>query len=556
MRSGYSIRAALAVAAFGVAAHATAQPVSPAAGASAFTIFIRAVPVGTEEMTVALGADGWTISSSARFGLPVDAVARRLQVRYTTDWRPLEFTLDSVTRGETRTIHTVVSGSTATSEVVVAGQPTRQTDTIDAAALLVLPHTFFGPFEGLAARLKTAAVGADIAMYAVPGETFTVHVGESAVEQIETTGRTIATRRTHVTLQFPGTPIDADIWTEETGRLVRMSVPVQGLEVVREDVAAVSSRRATISRPNDESVKFPGNGFTMVGTLSRPAVAPAGPLPAVVLVGGSGPGDRDEVVAGIPILGQLAGALADAGFIVVRYDKRGIGQSGGRAESATLLDYAEDLRAAVKFLAGRKDVDPKRLVVVGRSEGGSVALIAASKDKKIAAAALLAAPGVTGAEIVLAQQQRVLDRSTLSAAERLAKVNAQKRINDAVVSGKGLDQLSADVRRAVDSPYFQSVLANDPAKVMPDAKQPILIVQGERDTQVEPTNADRLEELARGRKKAGAVEVVKVPGVNHLLVTATTGEVEEYGSLPNKQVSPAVTEALITWLRKTVNPAR
>ena len=79
--------------------------------------------------------------------------------------------------------------------------------------------------------------------------------------------------------------------------------------------------------------------------------------------------------------------------MVVRYDKRGIGQSGGRAESASLADYAEDVRAAVKMLADRKDVDPKRIAVVGHSEGGLVALIAAAKEKRIAAVGLIATPG-------------------------------------------------------------------------------------------------------------------------------------------------------------------
>ena len=130
-----------------------------------------------------------------------------------------------------------------------------------------------------------------------------------------------------------------------------------------------------------------------------------------MLVGGSGPTDRDGLAYGIPILGEIAGALADAGFLVVRYDKRGIGQSGGRAEAASLADYAEDVIAAVKMLSARKDVDPKRIAVIGHSEGGSVAMIAAAKDKRIAAVALLATPGVTGAEVVLAQQKHLLDRS-------------------------------------------------------------------------------------------------------------------------------------------------
>ena len=107
---------------------------------------------------------------------------------------------------------------------------------------------------------------------------------------------------------------------------------------------------------------------------------------------------------------DFAGALADAGSMVVRYDKRGIGQSGGRAESASLNDYAEDVRAAIKMLENRKDVDLKRIAVVGHSEGGLVALIAASKEKKIAAVGLIATPGITGADIVLAQQQRLLNR--------------------------------------------------------------------------------------------------------------------------------------------------
>ena len=87
--------------------------------------------------------------------------------------------------------------------------------------------------------------------------------------------------------------------------------------------------------------------------------------PALVLVGGSGPTDRDETVAGIPIFAELARALADAGYMVVRYDKRGVGQSGGRAESATLADYAEDLRAVLKYVSERKDVDRRRLAVAG-----------------------------------------------------------------------------------------------------------------------------------------------------------------------------------------------
>ena len=108
----------------------------------------------------------------------------------------------------------------------------------------------------------------------------------------------------------------------------------------------------------------------------------------------------------------------------------------------------------------------------------------------------------------------------------------------------------------MDTPEFQSILVADPVKLMPDVRQPLLIVQGELDTQVEPGNADLLAGLARKRKNAAAVDVVKVPGINHLLVPATTGESIEYADLKDKHVSEAVTQAIVTWLNKTLSTAR
>jgi pimeloyl-ACP methyl ester carboxylesterase len=560
----HSIRAAC-VALMALVPHAVSAqvvvpvPVPEVVGTS-YTIFFRGQPIGNEQIAVTRTAAGWTIASSGRLAPPLDIVARRVQARYTGEWQPVDFSFDGIVRGQPQTVRTIVEGTTARSDITINAQVSQKTDTIAADAVLALTNSFFGPYEALAARLKTAAPGSTISVYAVPQASFDVRIGDTADDRIQTSARLVAARRTHVTLLLPGAPVEADLWTEDNGRLVRMSLPAQAIEIVREDIASVSSRSVPISRPNDEPVKIPANGFVLAGTLSRPAQSPAQSpatrLPAVVLTAGSGPQDRDQMLFGIPILGELANALADAGFVVVRYDKRGIGQSGGRAESASLADFAEDLRASVKLLADRKDVDPKRIAVVGHSEGGAVALLAAAKDKRIATIVLVAANGMTGADLVLAQQKHILDKSTMSAEEKQAKVDLQKRIHEAVISGKGWEQLPPEVRKQVDNPEFQSILTNDPAKVMPDVRQPILIVQGELDTQVPPANADLLESLARKRKNAPPVEMVKVPGVNHLLVTAQTGEVSEYGSLRDKHVSATVTDAIVSWLKKTLSPAR
>jgi len=522
-----------------------------AATPSTFTVFVKAVPIGTERSTVARTAAGWTITSNGRLGPPLDIITRNLEVRYDADWKPLSLSIDASTRGQVNTLKTEVSGTIARSQISSAGTPSERSDTIDAASIL-LPNLAFAPYEALAARLHAAPPGTKLPVYIVPFGSAFITSGTPVDEQIQTVSRMISARRTPMTLEAPpGPPVAGEVWSDESGRLLRVSVPAQNLEVIREDIGSVSSRRVTVSRPNDEQVRVQANGFSIAATLSKPAAADGKPRPAVVLAAGAGPTDRDETVAGIPIFGQLAGALADAGFYVVRYDTRGVGQSGGRPEAATLDDYAEDLRAVVRYLGGRKDVDRRRVAVVGYADGGPVALIAASKDDRITAAVLIASIGTKGADATLGQLSLNLEQSKRSAAEKEAALALQKQIQTAVLTGSGWEGVSPEVRRQADTPWFHSVLSFDPARIMRDVNQPLLILHGSLDAQVAPTQADNLEQLARSRRR-GAVEVVKVSGINHLLVPAQTGSVDEYGTLPDRTVSASVTGPLASWLQKTM----
>ncbi len=318
---------------------------------------------------------------------------------------------------------------------------------------------------------------------------------------------------------------------------------------MRDDVAASTSRTQTYSNPGDEPVTIPASGFNIAATITKPKTA-AARYAAVVLHTGSGVGDRDGTAAGVPTLGQIAGALADAGYLAVRYDKRGYGQTGGRAESATLTDFAEDLRTVVRYLEKRKDVDPRRIVVLGHSEGAWVALLAAAREKKIAGVISISAPAVTGAELVLEQQQHQLDQMKVPDAERQSKVELQKRIHAAVTTDKGWEDIPPELRKQADSPWFRSLLLFDPAKVIEDVRQPLLIVHTELDRQVPVAHADKLAELAK-KGRSRSVEVMIVRGVNHLLVPATTGEVSEYGTLTDRNVSEDVLNTIREWLAKT-----
>ena len=170
---------------------------------------------------------------------------------------------------------------------------------------------------------------------------------------------------------------------------------------------------------------------------------------------------------------------------------------------------------------------------------------------------LVAGASGTGGALVLEQQQHLLDVLKVPDAEKQSKADAagahQRRRDRPGHVGR---HARRDCRKQADTPWFASFLAFDPARPIEDARQPILIVQGELDTQVPPHHADKLAALARARKRQAAVDVCKVPGVNHLLVPAKTGEVTEYATLETKQVSPEVTGAIASWLTRTLGPGR
>lgn len=537
---------------------ADAQTAAPAAeGSTQFLVFFRSQPIGREEVAVLRLQDGWVVRGSSRLGPPIDITSRVAEVHYDAEWRPTSLHVDGVVRGQDVSLKTTFAGGRASNVMAIQGKPQSKDDSVSADTV-VLPNTFLGSYAALARRLHGKGVGAELRGYIAPQAEIPIRVAAAAPERIETPKGVINVTRFGVTLTNPppGGELPMNLWVDSDGDLVRLNIPSQSIELAREDISSAASRTASFSLPADESVTIPALGFNLAGTITRPRSA--GPAPAVILIGGSGPTDRDQTVAGIPVFGHIARDLVAAGFVVVRYDKRGIGQSGGRAESATLADYAEDVRWALIWLEKQKGVDKERIGLVGHSEGALVALLAAGRERgRVAALALLAGPATDGATVVLEQQQLMLSKMPIDEAQRAEKVALQRKINDAVITGKGWNEIPESARRAADTPWFYSFLTFDPRKAMNDTRQPILIVQGELDVQVQPHHADRLAEMARARRSKALVEVVKIPGVNHLLVPAKTGDVSEYSTLgDNTQVSPQVTKAIADFMLKALPTSR
>jgi uncharacterized protein len=160
---------------------------------------------------------------------------------------------------------------------------------------------------------------------------------------------------------------------------------------------------------SDQPVSIPNGKVTLSGTLSFPSGQ--GPFPAVILLSGSGPQDRDEAISVIPgflPFKWIAEYLATQGVAVLRYDDRGTAKSSGKFETGTSADFANDAEAALKYLLERPEIDRKKIGFLGHSEGGMLAAMVVARNPNVAFVISMAGPGVRDYELLIKQEERIL----------------------------------------------------------------------------------------------------------------------------------------------------
>ena len=533
-----------------------AQPAAdPAAGEALFNIFIGSTPAGFERVRVLRTEDGWLLQASGQMTVPVPVDTRAFEAVYDSEWHPRRLTIEGSQGGVPFRLESTFADGAATNTLQEGDRQTTIDDRIDPASVL-LPNSIFVSYEALAMRLGRSQPGDELPIYVPPRGVVSARIDAVGIQHIETAERIIQARTYRITFVDPSQPLDAEVWIDESDRLLRISLPYASVEVARRDIASVSARLTTDPpHPGSERVRVRAAGFSLAATVITPVdmAPPEDGWPAVVLVPGTGPLDRDETVSGVPIFRQLAWALADRGFVVARYDKRGFGQSGGRAESATLGDYAQDVREMVRYVQRLDDVDRDRIVAVGYSEGGWIGLLAARRENRIKGLALLATPGTAGETFVLEQQRDELRRTGTTGDERQQRIELQTRIHRAVLGDGSWDGIPDPVRRQADTPMFRSFLAFDPTEEVRRVRQPLLLIQGSADRLVPPYHAQRLESIARLRgRRESTVELSTLDGVNHLLLATATDAQAENAAPGSQEITPRIAEILTDWIVRTV----
>ncbi|OZM77537.1 S9 family peptidase [Pseudonocardia sp. MH-G8] len=313
----------------------------------------------------------------------------------------------------------------------------------------------------------------------------------------------------------------------------------------------------------NEDVSYPGDGVELAGTLALPASQR--PAPAVLLISGSGPQDRDSALFGHRPFLVMSEALTRAGYAVLRVDDRGVGGSGGVLDKATYGELVADITAGVEFLRARPEVDPAQVGLLGHSEGGVLAPLAAGQTGA-AFVVSLAGPAVSGEEVLVAQ-----NRTLFTQLGRLADAEAQVayvreltrllRVGDTDSArvlarreiGRQLELMPPEQRPTPEqieaqlpvTPYFRSLVLHDPAPSLRALRVPVLAVYGGKDVQVPATqSAPAARELLAAGPDA---TVCTFPQLNHLMQPAVTGAPAEYASIPTA-IDPEVLDLVSGWL--------
>jgi uncharacterized protein len=245
----------------------------------------------------------------------------------------------------------------------------------------------------------------------------------------------------------------------------------------------------------DECLEFTApDGTRLFGTLTRPA--PSDPAPAALLVNGSGPLDRDSNMPGqtLNVANALASALAAHGVGSLRYDKRGVGRSGGDYLSTGFEQETSDAFTALEALRRSPGIRPDRLTVIGHSVGATIAIRLASGRHELAGVVLLAGSSQPGADVMRRQSERIAE-SMRGPSRLLARWFLRRQARARRLLLGSTDAVVRIGRSRLSVRWFQEYMAYDPVPELRVIRCPVLAITGRSDIQVEPGDVARIGQV-------------------------------------------------------------
>lgn len=343
---------------------------------------------------------------------------------------------------------------------------------------------------------------------------------------------------------------------DDQGNVLHISIPSQRAQIVRKGHEGLMSAQP---EPNPIELKPNAAKYTereievmtaanvyLKGTLTVPNGS--GRKPAVLLISGSGPQDRDwntppVLMASLAV--QIADRLAAEGCVVLRMDDRGVGGSTGEPNGATLSNLVSDAERLVDYLKALPEVDPFKVIVLGHSEGGVIAPMVAVKDPTIAGVIILAGTSRPLDEIIIEQLKAQESDTRLPQPVRDEAARALPLMTEVITRARAGER---GILHGINLAWLREHIKHDPRQTIARVRCPILIAQGTDDLKVLPRNATELEAAAR---EAGNTDVTleMLPKLTHFF-TQFPFDNPEYNAAEADRISPRLLDALASWLRE------
>jgi hypothetical protein len=443
------------------------------------------------------------------------------------------------------------AGYTMTLTPKGATEPTQSRDTVVKTSVFLLDNNLASHLDALTRKLLDLDVGDERTIIALVPQVFQafpagVKRGPDGAALLG--GAPVATRSYDLVMANTATEL---VVRADDGALLQAEVPVQrailkrrGFEPVREAPAAAAAAAGDFGAdPREKAIELKGPAGPLPATLLVPKSER--PVPAVVLLSGSGPNDQDETIGPNKPFTDIARGLGDRGIASLRFDKRTFAiKDKSKLVGVRLKDeYDDDAGVAIALLGATDGIDPERVFVVGHSEGAMIAPRVAASNRK-ARGIVMMAPGVRPVDAMIIDQMAYgakligldtnqIAEQTATLKETFASIRDPKRKNTPPFMG-------------ATAAYWRELIGLDVPKMVRESKLPILVLQGDQDIQV---RKDADFELLRTRAGAcgGRVTYRSFAGLNHLFMKVeheSTGA--EYGFLGH--VDPAVISVIADWI--------
>jgi pimeloyl-ACP methyl ester carboxylesterase len=500
---------------------------------------------GSEEHTIEKSGSGYRLTSTTRLSQMGQQVEMIQEQILAADWSPERYKLEVGVAGLKQVVEAWKEGDQIQMRGSAGGQSKSQTVPIRPRTL-VLDNVMVSHFQILLNAFAAEKEKSAEWRFLVPQVLMAINgkLAETKTEAGTWNGKNIQVRK--YTLELAN--VIEEFWAEaDSNRLMRVYVPVQKVELVREGFALTPGAAGEARTPaagNERGVSFPSGSLRVPGTLCLPGKA-AARVPIVVLVHGSGPNDRDESIGPNKPFRDLAQGLAAAGIATLRYDKRTFAFKQQINPKTLTLDQevTDDAVAALEYCRTLAEIDPGRIFVLGHSMGGMMTPYIAPRFPPLRGAVLMAACARPLDELILEQtafQSRIAGVAETELAASLQKLKgAFARIR----SGEAADD---EVVLFAPARYWRECFKLNVPKALAGLKLPVLVLQGGKDVQVTKADYDQIQNAFSASATKGNV-FRWFPNLNHLFMEVTgraTGS--EYGLAGI--VSKEVIETIATWI--------